>query len=32
VVSPVSATTWSANRIDAFAIGTDSGMYRQWWG
>jgi hypothetical protein len=31
-VSGVAASTWSANRIDLFAIGTDSAMWHMWWG
>ena len=28
----VDATAWAANRLDIFAVGTDSAMWHRWWG
>jgi hypothetical protein len=27
----VTATAWSANRLDAFVLGTDAALYHKWW-
>jgi hypothetical protein len=26
------ATAWAANRLDIFAMGTDSALWHRWWG
>ncbi len=31
VTSPPSAVSWGPNRLDIFAVGTDSAMYHRWW-
>ena len=32
LMSPPQTVSWSPNRIDVFAVGTDSGMWHRWWG
>lgn len=31
IESPPIAVSWAPNRIDAFAMGTDSALYHRWW-
>jgi hypothetical protein len=31
ITSDISCTSWSSNRIDCFARGTDNAMYHRWW-
>jgi hypothetical protein len=28
----VDAIAWAANRLDIFAVGTDSALWHRWWG
>ena len=30
--SPPDAAAWAANRLDIFAVGTDSALWHRWWG
>ena len=31
LTSNISSVSWSANRIDSFARGTDNALYHRWW-